>query len=277
MTSKPSLSVIMSVYNNEEYLEEAVESILNQTFSDFEFIITDDCSVDNSLKIIESYAAIDDRIIIIKNQQNMGLTKSLNNMINLANAEYIARMDGDDIADLDRFKKQMSVINDKPEIDLIFGDTSLIDEKGSRICDSWRPKKLENILKNLEYHNFIPHPTVIFKKSAVQSLGGYNEEYKLGQDKELWVRFKNNGYKFYYINQFLLSYRINPKSVRRKVNVNRYYFLANTCINNKKKKKVFNYIRQVSFKEKLILFIKFLIPHKILFIKGIWIRKFRRN
>jgi glycosyltransferase involved in cell wall biosynthesis len=94
----PKISVIMSVYNNESYLKDSIESILKQTYKNFEFIITDDCSTDKSASIISDYDESDERINFIKNKKNIGLTKSLNKMIDLARGEYIARMDGDDIA-----------------------------------------------------------------------------------------------------------------------------------------------------------------------------------
>lgn len=111
---KGLISVIMSNYNTpEEYLREAIESVLNQSYADFEFIIVDDCSTDNSLKIIESYH--DPRIIVIKNEINIGITKSLNRALRTANGEFVARMDADDICLPDRFRKQIEFLNSIPK------------------------------------------------------------------------------------------------------------------------------------------------------------------
>ena len=109
------ISVIMSNYNTpEEYLREAIESILNQTYKNFEFIIIDDCSTDNSLEIIKSYN--DERIVLIENEENIGLTKSINKGLAVAKGEYIARMDADDVSLPQRFEKQINYMNDHTEL-----------------------------------------------------------------------------------------------------------------------------------------------------------------
>ena len=110
------ISVIMSVYNDSKYLKDSIDSILNQTFKEFELIIVDDCSTDNSLEIIKEYALKDNRVKIIENNKNLGLAVSLNKAWKEAKYDYIARIDGDDICLLDRFEKQMNylVIPEKP-------------------------------------------------------------------------------------------------------------------------------------------------------------------
>ncbi|HXK49687.1 MAG TPA: glycosyltransferase family 2 protein, partial [Clostridiales bacterium] len=115
----PAISVIMSVYNSEQYLQESIDSILDQTFNDFEFIITDDCSTDGSFEIIKSYAMLDKRIKYFRNSENIGLTKSLNLMLDIAKGKYIARMDSDDISMPDRFSKQFDFMENNPEIGVL--------------------------------------------------------------------------------------------------------------------------------------------------------------
>ena len=112
----PNISIIMSVYNSERYLKEAIESILNQTYTDFEFIITDDSSTDSSLRILEKYKNNDERITLIRNSENVGLTVNLNRMMDLARGKYIARMDADDISLPKRIATQYYFMEKNTEI-----------------------------------------------------------------------------------------------------------------------------------------------------------------
>ena len=125
-----AVTVLMSVYNDEKNLPEAVESILNQTFGDFEFIITEDCSKDNSLKLLRDYATKDKRIVLIENKENLKLTKNLNSMLGIAKGDLIARMDSDDISLPERFEKQVKIFKDNPEINLILMDIRMPDMDG---------------------------------------------------------------------------------------------------------------------------------------------------
>ena len=115
----PKISVVMAVYNGERHLREAIDSILNQTFADFEFVIIDDASTDRSGRILQEYAGKDKRIVIIGNETNMGLSKSLNKGIRLTKGEYIARMDADDISFPDRFEKQVKFLDDHNDIGIL--------------------------------------------------------------------------------------------------------------------------------------------------------------
>lgn len=267
----PKISIIMSVYNNEKYLRTAIDSILKQTYKNFEFIITNDASIDNSLEIIKEYAKQDKRIVIIDNKKNIGLTKSLNNMIDICKGEFIARMDGDDISILNRLEEQINVLGKDSSIDVLFTDTILINEDSEKICESWRPRSINNILKYLPFNNFIPHPTVIIKSNILQKYK-YNEKYLTSQDKELWVRLNNDMKNFYYLKKSLLLYRINPNSVRNKT-ANQSYNLARKCINNNCKMCALKYIKYLSLKEKLVIISKIFIPFSLMFYRGLLIRK----
>lgn len=141
----PKVSVVMSVYNGEKYLPETIDSILNQTFKDFEFIIINDGSTDKTAKILTSY---DDPRIRIFNQENMGLTKSLNRAISLAKGEYIARMDADDISYPERLKKQVDYLNKNPDIGLVGSKYIRIDKRGRKIDEINVPIGTDNILKH---------------------------------------------------------------------------------------------------------------------------------
>jgi glycosyltransferase involved in cell wall biosynthesis len=135
MIFKPEISVLMSVYNAEQYLEKAIESILNQSFKNFEFLIINDASDDNSLNIINRFQ--DHRLHVYSNPVNLGLANSLNKGINLSQGKYIARMDADDIAVLSRLAIQYTFLEKNPHIDICGASVRLINESGEYLPDSW--------------------------------------------------------------------------------------------------------------------------------------------
>lgn len=265
MEYRPFVTVIMSVYNNGPYLKKAIDSVLSQTYSNFEFIITDDCSSDDSLSIIEEYSIRDERIKIIKNEKNLGLTRSLNNMIKIAKGDIIARMDGDDICLNKRFEKQISVFEEK-NVDVVFSNTNIIDFNGEYVCKSYRPSKLSTILKVIKLHNYIPHPTVMFKKDLIKKYGDYSEAAYKCEDQELWIRLRDNKVRFHYIDKPLLNYRINPNSVR-KSSSSKYYKIASICIINKNRLKALEYLKHLSLKEKSLTLIKLILPREMIYIE----------
>jgi len=179
----PKISVVMSVYNGEKHLRESIESILNQTFTDFEFIIVNDGSTDNSLEIITSYD--DERIKIINNEENIGLTKSLNKAIKQARGVYIARQDADDISLSNRLELQFKFLEKHPEVALLGTGIYVIDENGDEIEKRiMHPNPKRSLLKG---NRFI-HGSVMFRKSVIDELGAYNETLRYSQDYELWLR-----------------------------------------------------------------------------------------
>lgn len=138
-TKNPLVSVVMPVYNPGKYLIDAIESILNQTFSDFEFIIVDDASTDNSWKIIKSYAKKDNRIIPIKNKINLGVSLTSNIAISQSKGKYIARMDSDDISTLDRLQKQVDFLKNNSNTVLVGGQCTIINESNQIIGEKKFP------------------------------------------------------------------------------------------------------------------------------------------
>lgn len=128
--SSPQVTVLLPVYNGEKYIAQAIESILNQSFRNFELRIIDDGSKDSSVKIVQSYS--DPRIRIVKNPQNLGLVQTLNRGITLIKSEYLARMDADDIALPDRLEKQLLFMQARPEVGLLGGAIQLVDENGDK-------------------------------------------------------------------------------------------------------------------------------------------------
>lgn len=214
---KGLISVIMSNYNTpEEYLREAIESILNQTYSDFEFIIVDDCSTDNSLEIINSYC--DPRISVIKNDVNMGITKSLNRALAVAKGEFVARMDGDDISLPERFYKQIKFLEQNPDVIVcgtwveLFGSGSDI-HKEKTSCKVLPEKDLLQINLLFGNHLNIIHPTAMFNHKMLKENGiTYNENYIFAQDYRMWVECCKKG-ELVNIPEILFKYRIHDKAV----------------------------------------------------------------
>lgn len=191
MKEKPQVTVLMSVYNGEKYLREAIDSILGQTFKDFEFLIIDDGSTDGSAAIIGSYS--DPRIRLIRNVKNIGLTRSLNKGLKLAKGQYIARMDADDISLPERLEKEVAIAGAYPEITVVTtGFANFVNSFGEDnrdIANNGGTDEIEWIgFEDLLEGNKIFHGSVLFKRKNVLDIGGYNERLPTAQDYDLWLR-----------------------------------------------------------------------------------------
>ena len=204
----PKVSVVMSVYNSEKYLEEAIDSILNQTFQDFEFIIINDGSTDNSLQILKSYS--DTRLIVI-NQHNIGLTKSLNKGINIAKGQYIARMDSDDISLPQRFEKQIEFLDKNQDVVCIGTLSVFLNSQGKII--NHQPLYKKNIVNELLLKdNAFTHGSAMFRKKETLKIGKYREYFIYAQDFDLWLRMSEIG-KIDVINEHLYMHRITEGNI----------------------------------------------------------------
>ncbi|MDD4156759.1 MAG: glycosyltransferase family 2 protein [Candidatus Cloacimonetes bacterium] len=199
----------MSVYNSENFLVETIESILNQTFRDFEFIIINDCSTDNSLQIIKEYSKKDGRIILINNKINLGLTKSLNIGIKKAKGKYIARIDGDDIALRERLKIQYDFLEKNMDIFLVGSGAYNVDEKGKVITINKPLTEVEDIEKKLLTQNCLYHPTIMFRNEGFM----YREKFTYTQDYDFYLNLLSNDKKISNIFEPLIKYRINPNAI----------------------------------------------------------------
>jgi len=206
----PKISVVMSVYNGERYLRESVESILNQTFSDFEFIIVNDGSVDSTKNILLEYARKDPRIIII-DQQNLGLTKSLNKAIFSSRSKFIARQDVDDVSLMSRLAKEYEVLSADDNTDLVCSWYYIIDESGKLILERKLPDS-RLIKKIVKRQNLIAHSSVMFRKASFLRAGGYDERYKYGQDWFLWLKMES----IKVLPESLLKYRWGNENITHK-------------------------------------------------------------
>ena len=221
----PKITVLMSVYNGGRYLKEAIDSILNQSFMDFEFLIINDCSTDTSKEIILSYN--DPRIRLIDNEKNIGLTKSLNRGLQLAKGEYVARQDADDVSLPKRLEKEMKTAVEYPQTILIstgFDNFISSFNKNVLIEPSRARDKIEFIeFKDLIKGNSIFHGTVLFKKKDILDINGYDEKFKHAQDYDLWLRISKRG-KIIKLKEVLYFRRLHFNSVSMRNIIKQEYF-----------------------------------------------------
>lgn len=205
----------MSVWNGEKYLQQAVDSILNQSFKDFEFIVIDDASTDNTAEILRAYAEQDSRFRIFQNEQNLGLGENLARAVDLAKGEFVARMDTDDISMPERLKIQSDFLINQPEILICGSDFEIIDADGF-------PKNKVSVIKNvniLRWRLFlgsgtlVNHGTAMFRKSFFDKFGNYSP-LRTAQDFELWSRlFEEQPLPMANLDHCLLKYRIHQEAI----------------------------------------------------------------
>ncbi len=200
---RPEVSVIMPVFNGEKYLAEAIGSILNQTFKEFEFIIINDGSKDNTSKIIRSYQ--DCRIRFVE-RKNKGFSYSLNQAIQMSNGKYIARMDGDDIAYNNRFELQYKFMESHPAVDILGGQAEIIDAKGKIVDEIRCPVSWENIQKCLKYLCPLCHPTYFVRKKAYDLTRGYRSLPPV-EDYDFLLRAAEKGCVIKNLSDKVLKYR----------------------------------------------------------------------
>lgn len=212
----PKVSVLMSVYNEKfDELQLAVKSVLNQTFKEFEFILVCDNPDNHELKQkLFEIADSDNRVNIVWNKTNIGLALSLNAASEVASGEYLIRMDADDICVLDRFERQIKLI-EEGKYDLIWSSYFLIDENGNDIEGTVDEYADNQIAKILPLVNIVHHPTVIMKRSSFEDVGKYRN-FPCAQDYDLWLRMLYQGYKMHMMKDKLLYYRVRKCSVTGK-------------------------------------------------------------
>lgn len=215
----PKVSVVMPVYNTEAYVAEAIESILQQTWGDFEFIIVDDGSTDNSLKILQDYQQRDQRIKIIRNQKNAGLGICLQKAVEIAAGEFIARMDADDISTPDRFEKQIRFMDTHPDIGILGGDHWIINNLGIIIGELQYPAFASITRWNMLLGNglVVSHSATMIQKKILKEIGGYGP-HRAGQDFDLWSRtFDTQPLPIANLNEKILYYRRHSQTNTEKL------------------------------------------------------------
>ncbi len=207
----PKVSVLLCVYNAQKYIRKALESIKYQTFQDFEIILIDDASTDETPEILQKYYK-DTRTLIHRNSENLGLTKSLNIGLSLCRGKYIARMDADDISMPQRFEKQVAFLDDNPECAAVGSWCMRIDENDVIVNQWHHPTDYEAIKERLITQNSIFHGTAMIRKESILKIGGYNEKYIYSQDYDLWLRLSRIA-QIRNIGEYLYLSRADSKSI----------------------------------------------------------------
>ncbi len=209
------VSVIMAVYNAEDTLAEAIDSILGQTYTNIQFIICDDASTDGSLDILQQYVQRDNRIILIQNENNSKLSFSLNHCLQYATGKYVARMDADDISTLDRLEKEVVFLESHPEYDLVGTAMQRFNEEG--MADVvYTPEMVDKyyIKKAIPFN----HATIMTYKYVYDRLEGYtvSERTVRSQDLDLWFRFFAAGFSGHNLQEALYLVREDASAIRRR-------------------------------------------------------------
>ena len=212
MSEGIKISVIMSVYNGEEYLAEAIDSVLGQSLADFELIVINDCSTDRTGELLARYASADARVKVHTNEVNLRLPSSLNKAISLAQGKYIARMDADDICLPDRLEKQYAFMEAHPDVAL--SSCKFMTLKNGVFSSGGCGSKTdhESLKAMLLVTNPILHPGIIAKAEVIRELG-YDPSFTCTEDMELWTRFVMAGYKVEILSEYLMVYRLHDKQI----------------------------------------------------------------
>lgn len=211
----PRVSIAMGVFNCAETLCPAIESILCQSYTDWELVICDDMSTDETLAIAQKYAARDPRVLVIRNQQNLGLNHCLNHCLSVASGEYYARMDGDDISMPERLEVLVRELDAEPDLAVVSSSMTLFDERGD--WSTVRPKA-HPVAADLAHGPTFCHAPCMMRTAVLRSLGGYGTEpwLKRSQDYHLWFRLFAAGHRGKNIDLALYRARDNRDAVRRR-------------------------------------------------------------
>lgn len=208
----PKVSILMSVFNAQRYLEQAIKNILNQSLSDFEFIIIEDASTDGTYEILKDFRKKDKRIKILRNKKRLGLTVSLNKGLRKARGEFIARMDADDISNKNRLKIQSNFLKKNPEVAFCGSWVTLINQSGKKIGEKKYPLEYGQIKKVILKYNPFVHPSVMIRRKVLEERGFYDSNLNGAEDYDLFLRIAKN-HQAVNLPCFLLKYRINPQGV----------------------------------------------------------------
>lgn len=208
-TREPAVSVLIAVYNGERYLREAIESVLAQTRGDFELLIVDDGSTDDTPAILAEYARLDPRVVVHR-VSHAGRTAALNLGCRAARAELIARLDADDPALPGRLERQLRFLEANEDVALLGGGVLLIDEHGEIFGEDRLPTGDAEIRKMLQKISLFYHSNVTFRRSAVEAVGGYRTVFKLAEDYDLWLRISER-YALANLPELVGKYRSSPQ------------------------------------------------------------------
>ena len=212
---EPKISVIMGIYNCASTLPDAIVSIQKQTVSDWEFIICDDGSTDNTWKVASEFQRRDTRIVLLKNDKNLGLNATLNKCLSVTRGKYIARMDGDDICAPERFERELALYDKHPEAGVVSCSMSFFDENGvfGKMLYDPAPQPMD-----LLHGSQFCHAGALMRRDVLLTLGGYSErdDTRRVEDYDLWVRMYAAGYQGFNTQEILYSMRDDRNAVSRR-------------------------------------------------------------
>lgn len=210
------LSVIMTTYNeNLNFLKNCIDSVLRQTFNNFDFIIVTEPGETN-MDFLENVASIDKRVIILKNKTKLGISGSRNRAVQESSGEYIAMVDGDDYCDLNRFKKQLEFLESNPGISVVGSNMYLINEDNNLIGERKYPETFEDIKSSFLLTMSIANPTLIMRRKDIEDIGFFDNYFTKAEDFELWLRFLVKDKKMHNLQENLLYYRIQTNHVEKR-------------------------------------------------------------
>ncbi len=249
----PMISVIMSTYNRENYLPVAMESILNQTYTDFEFIIIDDASTDNTAKLLQEYQEKDSRIVVISNPQNLGYNKNLTTGFKLAKGKYLARIDDDDISLPTRFEKQVDFLEKNPDITVV---GTFIEIFGNNPMKSWCTlTDWDELAVAMNFYNPICHPSVMIRNSFLKEHHlAYDPEVLYAEEYDLWKNIIFLGGKLANIPEVLLKYRSHLQNVSQKKDTSKIQTDFANSIRNQLLSRMFSKTKIAELNKKLIYY-----------------------
>ncbi len=272
MNNTPLASVVLANYNGSQFLKEAIESVCAQSFRDFEFIVVDDGSTDNSRAIMDEMAARDSRIVRLYLPQNGGLPNALNAGIKEAKGKYIVRMDGDDICLPQRFERQVAYMEraENEKVGVCGTFCEVIDTSGKSLGPKRFAENDKDIRRMFWFRNPIQHSTSIIRKKCFEELGGYDTNFPQSQDYELWFRFGQK-YELHNLPEILLKYRVHgenailkrQKSTIRGVLLARKYAVTKYGYKMPFSGRVFSWLTNVTY----------VLPARLVFVIFQWMQK----
>jgi glycosyltransferase involved in cell wall biosynthesis len=218
--TKPEVSVILPVYNGGKFLDETINAVLNQTFRNFEFIIINDKSTDNSLNILKKYAKKDKRIVVLNNKKNMHCLYSRNRAARIAKGKYIAILDADDVCLPERLEIQLNYLEKHPDIFMIGGSAIVIDEEGNKLGVFRKYEDYKKMKRKLPRVNCMLHPSIMYRNTREF----FYRELPLSGDYDFILRVLSAGKKIENIPEFLIKYRVNQSSNTFTINNPAFFF-----------------------------------------------------
>lgn len=263
---KPEISVIMPVYNTEEYVWEAIESILQQSFSNFEFIIVDDASIDSSYQICEAYAKKDMRIRLYRNEKNMWISYTRNRLIELSRTNYIASQDSDDISIKTRLELSYDFLKNNANYAVVSWNNLIINDESNII---WKREYSNDIRKNILKKSPISQPASMFRKDIFFEVGWYDKNLNYGEDYDLWLKIFSKGYRIKNIQTDFIKYRIRTGQTKSEK-------IKETLINTLyiQKRAIYEYSLKPKTSDKIYYFLEKVL---LFFPKGVILWLFKRN